>query len=258
MSKLLIVDALDLSLFGPGGRVEWSSRSCFERVFARAKGTQVEIAAADDDDLCAKAMSMDGVILGGSSASAWQDTTFNDRLLDLIAICKMSEIPFLGICYGAQLLGRALGGEVGRHPDGIELGAPAVRLTEQGRRHFLFDGAPGGCFWSVETHRDAILSLPPGCELLASTEHSIVQAFTFRDLLMGVQFHPEMSAEDLRGLWRAFQREGIVEAVSPQQGEVLRACQCDAFAGLLLSFARWAPGRRSAWRGRNLLRQGRG
>lgn len=258
MSNLLVVDTLNLSLPGPGGRAEWSSRSCFERVFAGAKDVQFELAAAGDDDLCLKALSADGVILGGSSASAWQDSTFNDHLLDLIAICKMSEIPFLGICYGAQLLARALGGEVAPHPDGIELGAPPIRLTEQGRRHFLFDGVPGGCLWSVETHRDAILSLPSGCELLASTEHTKVQAFTFRDLLLGVQFHPEMSAEDLRGLWRAFEREGIVEAVSAREAEILRACQCDAVTGLLLNFARWAPGRRSAWRGRGLLGQGRG
>ena len=145
MAKLLIVDPLDLSLKSEDGSLLWSSRGCFEACLREVEDLVFEYTTAKDTELCRRALKADGVILGGSEASAWEDTVFNDHLLDLIAICKNNEIPLFGICYGAQLLGRALGGHVSRHPDGIELGAPAIRISEKGKQHFIFDGIDDGC-----------------------------------------------------------------------------------------------------------------
>lgn len=238
MAKLLIVDPLDLSLTSGDGSVLWSSRWCFEACLGEVEGLVCEYTTAKDGDLCRRAMKADGVILGGSEASAWEDSPFNDHLLDLIAICKNDEVPLLGICFGAQLLGRALGGHVARHPEGIELGAPAIRISEKGRQHFIFDGFQGGCIWSVETHSDAVMTLPPDCELLASTAHTPVQAFSFGGLLTGVQFHPEMDSEDLRYLWRSYESKGIVDTVPRSYQQRIDACECERLGMLLRNFAR--------------------
>ncbi len=238
MVKLLIVDPLGLELEGENRAVLWSSAACLARPFIGAPGVAIEICSGNDAELCRKALAADGVVLGGSAASAWEDSASNDHLLDLIAICRHGEIPLLGICFGAQLLGRALGGHVAPHPEGIELGAPAIRLTAKGRDHFLFKGLEGnGLIWSVETHRDAVLTLPPECVLLASTEHTPVQAFSFRGLLCGVQFHPEMSADDLRSLWRTFAAQGVVDSLSDAHAATLAACECEALPALLRNFA---------------------
>lgn len=238
MAKLLIIDPLDLRLSGDDGQELWSSRECFRRAFEGIDGVDCSYTTAMDPELCDKALDSDGVVLGGSEASAWEDTPFNDHLLDLIAICRNSEIPLLAICYGAQLLGRALGGHVMRHPEGMELGAPPIRINAKGRDHFLFKGIEGGCIWSVETHNDAVMTLPPDCTLLASTAHTPVQAFSFRGLLNGVQFHPEMNADDLRSLWEAFGQAGYVKSVSAEQRRILDACECDAVDQLLFNFAK--------------------
>ncbi|MBD5778268.1 type 1 glutamine amidotransferase [Pelagicoccus sp. NFK12] len=238
MPKLLIVDPLDLSLPSGDGGVLWSSRSCYEACLRNVEDVVFEYTTAKDAELCRRASRADGVILGGSEASAWEDTAFNDHLLDLIAICKNNEIPFFGICYGAQLLGRALGAHVARHPEGIELGAPAIRISEKGRQHFIFDDVEGACIWSVETHNDAVLTLPPDCELLASTAHTPVQAFALGDLLTGVQFHPEMNSEDLRYLWQAFLRNGYVDTIPMSYQQRINACECERMGVLLQNFAK--------------------
>ncbi len=236
MAKLLLIDPLDLTVSAEDEAPAWSSREVFERELVGCDGLEVEIAGGEDRDLCRKASLSDGVVLGGSEKSAWQDSPFNDHLLDVIAICRNLEIPFLGICYGAQLLGRALGGRVAPHPEGIELGAPAIRLTAKGRGSFLFEGIEGSCIWSVETHLDEVATLPPDCELLASTGHSPVQAFSYRGLLSGVQFHPEFGGDDLRGLWRAFERNGIVDAIPDDHRSIIAACECEPVSRVLANF----------------------
>lgn len=238
MSKLLIVDPLDLSLESEKGEKLWSSRSCFEVCLRDVEGLVCEYTTANDSELCRRAMTAGGVILGGSEASAWEDTVFNDHLLDLIAICKNNEIPLFAICYGSQLLGRALGGHVSRHPDGIELGAPAIRISEKGKQHFLFDGIKGGCIWSVETHNDAVMTLPPECELLASTAHTPVQAFSYKGLLSGVQFHPEMDSDDLRFLWKGFVRNGYMDTIPESYQQRINACECERLGVMLQNFAK--------------------
>ena len=139
-----------------------------------------------------------------------------------------------------------MGGNVGRHPEGMELGAPAIRISQKGKEHFLFDGIEGGCIWSVETHSDAVMTLPPGCELLASTAHTPVQAFSFKGLLTGVQFHPEMNGDDLRQLWKAFLSAGYVDQVPSLYQKQIEACECERLEPLLRNFAqRVRVGRRA-------------
>lgn len=237
MARLLVIDPLDLQLEGEDGVVVWSSRGCFEQELRMLEGLEYEITTAADPDICRKALASDGVLLGGSEESAWEDTAFNDHLLDLIAICRNNEIPLLAICYGAQLLGRALGGHVDRHPDGIELGAPAIRLSAKGKEHFLFNNISGGCIWSVETHCDAVLTLPPECDLLASTAHTPVQAFSYQGLLNGVQFHPEMNGDDLRLLWAAFVETKVVDEIPESYRERIAACECDRASQVIRNFA---------------------
>lgn len=237
MTKLLIVDPLDLLLEDEQGEVCWSTKSIFDACFCEEVGLVCEYTTARDPQLCKRVLAFDGVVLGGSEASAWEDTAFNDHLLDLIAICRHHEIPFLGICFGAQLLGRALGGHVAAHPEGVELGGKSIRISEKGKQHFLFAGFEGVSFRSVEAHSDAVLTLPPKCELLASTAHTPVQAFSYNGLLSGVQFHPEMNGDDLRCLWKAFQREGYVDTVTSECQQIIDTCDCPRLPQILTNFA---------------------
>ena len=122
---------------------------------------------------------------GIESTSVW--------LRDLVA----ERVPILGICYGHQLLAHALGGEVGYHPQGLDVGTATVRCLPAGREDPLLSALPP-TFPAYVTHAQSVLKLPPGAVRLAETEFEPNQAFRVGDLTWGVQFHPEFSAPVLR------------------------------------------------------------
>jgi GMP synthase (glutamine-hydrolysing) len=106
-------------------------------------------------------------------------------------------VPILGVCYGHQLLAHALGGRVGFHPDGPEIGTREVELLQAAENDPLFDGLPKR-FHAHTTHAQTVLALPQGAVLLARTEHEGHAAFRFEACAWGVQFHPEYDQEVMR------------------------------------------------------------
>jgi GMP synthase-like glutamine amidotransferase len=51
----------------------------------------------------------------------------------------------------------------------------------------------------LQSHGDAVHTLPPGAELLASSPDTEVEMFTIEDRIMGIQGHPEFAPELLKG-----------------------------------------------------------
>ena len=124
-----------------------------------------------------------GLILSGGPASVYADGAppLDPALLEL-------GIPVLGICYGMQLLSRALGGRVESAEVG-EFGRSELTVHTGGR---LLAGTPAEqtCWMS---HRDTVFTPPPGFAALASSSESPVAAFESVELgVYGIQFHPEV------------------------------------------------------------------
>ena len=144
------------------------------------------------------------VVLG--SAAAADDDSLPWLAPELAYVTRAIELgtPVLGICFGAQLLARVLGGTVGRAPRS-ERGF--MRLTSADP-DVLADGE-----W-LQFHDDAF-TLPPGAQLLAANEIG-VQAFRHGRHL-GVQFHPEITPAAFAAwvdAWRATgELAGVAAAV---------------------------------------------
>lgn len=144
---------------------------------------------------------VDGVLVTGSAWSVLDPSPWMDETADWLLEAARVR-PVLGICFGHQLLARALGARVERHPQGREAGTVTVRLTEEGRRDPLFAGCPERLLVQ-QTHEDQVSSVPMGATLLAENDFSPVQAYAVGASIRCVQFHPEMDSERSRAYGEA-------------------------------------------------------
>jgi GMP synthase (glutamine-hydrolysing) len=127
----------------------------------------------------------EGIILSGGPASVYaKDAPMLDaRVLDL-------PVPFLGICYGMNVLHQLAGGVVAK-ADRREFGSAQLVVDENSD---LFAGFPLGTETRVwMSHGDKMESLPAGWRVLAHSPNSPLAAG--RDAsgrFFGLQFHPEV------------------------------------------------------------------
>lgn len=129
------------------------------------------------------------IILGGPMNSDQIDTYPNlITEVEIIQEAVARDMSVLGICLGAQLLAKALGGDVSRNAI-REIGWYDVEVTEAGREDpVLAAFAPTQEVF--QWHEDGI-TLPPGADLLATSPASPVQAFRYGEHAYGFQFHLE-------------------------------------------------------------------
>jgi GMP synthase-like glutamine amidotransferase len=139
----------------------------------------------------------DLVVVLGSIASAYDQAPWIEREMALLRTADAAGVPIYGICFGAQLLAQTFGGSVNKGA-APELGV----LTIESEVPELI---PEGPWW--EAHYD-VITPPPGATVLARTTKA-VQAYAWKNHV-GVQFHPEADADEVRA-WRDVMRdEGVV------------------------------------------------
>ena len=97
----------------------------------------------------------------------------------------------LGICFGHQLLGQALGGLVEKNPRGREMGTVKFEIVADDP---IWDASHASTL-AHATHVDAVTVLPPGARVLASTALEPHAAVRFGERAWGVQFHPEFDEQ---------------------------------------------------------------
>ncbi|MBV5328606.1 MAG: glutamine amidotransferase [Chlorobium sp.] len=134
-----------------------------------------------------------GVLVTGSHAMVTQNLPWSVGIESWIPLLVGAGVPFLGICYGHQLLGRAMGGKVGYHPKGSETGTVTLTLTPEAGDDLLFQDIPS-TFRAHATHAQSVLELPSGAVTLARNAHDPHHAFRVGTAAWGVQFHPEYTA----------------------------------------------------------------
>ena len=132
----------------------------------------------------------DGCIVTGSRASVYWDEPWIGELKAWVGDAVEAGLPFLGVCYGHQLLADVLGGRV-EGMDEYEIGYRTVEHDGS----LLFEGVDEA-FTVFTTHSDRVAELPPGAELTAENDYGI-HGFR-KDDVFTVQFHPEYDMETAR------------------------------------------------------------
>jgi GMP synthase (glutamine-hydrolysing) len=139
-----------------------------------------------------------GVIVSGSAAMVTDRAGWSEASAAWLRDAAHAGLPLLGICYGHQLIAHALGGEVGDHPGGREIGTVDLELHPPAAQDPLFAGLPSRMAVQT-THLQTVLRAPEGATVLARSAHDACQAFRWGERVWGVQFHPEFSATHMRG-----------------------------------------------------------
>ncbi len=116
----------------------------------------------------------------------------------------MLDRPTLGVCLGAQMVAAAMGARV--YPGPVkEVGFAPVSVNDNGLasplRHIV--DVP-----VLHWHGDTF-DLPPGVELLASSDKYAHQAFRRGDNILAMQCHPEMGEDPRFDAW--LQGEAYIE-----------------------------------------------
>jgi GMP synthase (glutamine-hydrolysing) len=128
-----------------------------------------------------------GAVIFGGPMSANDPEPFIKQETDWIGIPLKENKPFLGICLGAQMMIRHLGGKVGPEREGrTEIGWYPLRPTEHGR---LLMHWPKMVY---HFHREGF-DLPRGVKLLAEGDAYPNQAIRYGGNAWGVQFHAELT-----------------------------------------------------------------
>jgi len=133
------------------------------------------------------------VILTGSEHSIFEEADWIKTQLAFVRRLAVAEVPLLGVCFGHQLIFRALyGKEVLARRAVPEVGWYAVASEPDG----LFAGVTSPIF-PYNFHFDQVIAAPPPWLVVASSDACPIQAVKHRTRpWFGLQFHPEVKPAD--------------------------------------------------------------
>jgi GMP synthase (glutamine-hydrolysing) len=182
-----------------------------------------------------------GAVVFGGPMSANDDDTldFLAKELRWIDTVMAADVPFLGVCLGAQMLARTLGATVKPHDEGWhEIGYAEIVPTHSDceilgdMRHFY------------QWHGEGF-DIPSGCDHLASgaTGHFPNQMFRAAPHAYGVQFHPECTLDILQ-CWMTEAAHKLEERGAQQPHEQL--ANAERYDHLVEA---WVPGFVDRWLG---------
>lgn len=177
-----------------------------------------------------------GFVITGSSHSVTERAPWMLRTEELIRGIAAAGTPLLGICFGHQIVGQALGGLVAKNPSGREIGTVEVQQAPHDPLDPIFHGLPER-FHANHTHVDSVVQLPPGARLLATTAKEKHAAFAIGEAIKCVQFHPEFDGDSMRGYVEA--RAHVIEGEGGDAQAILRGvADAPHGASTLRSFVR--------------------
>lgn len=158
--------------------------------FINTNEIDIEVINILDGDIFPLYESCLGVIITGSHSMVTENLEWSVKTENWIQKAKDLNVPILGICYGHQLIGKALGGKVDNNPKGKEIGCVEVFVKEEIKEDLLFKELPNSFLCNV-THLQSVLELPVGAISLGFNNHDKNQIVRFSNSIWGIQFHPE-------------------------------------------------------------------
>jgi GMP synthase-like glutamine amidotransferase len=181
-----------------------------------------------DSEYPARIDECDAYLITGSRYSVYEDLDWIGRLQEYVVRLNERSKKLVGICFGHQMVARALGGEVGKHPGGWGVGVATSALL---RSKPWMEPAQNS-FQLIVSHQDQVSCLPPGAELLAGSAFCVHGSYQLAEHILCFQQHPEFTPAYARE--RLLARHAILGEAAMQQA--LDSLQDQTDAALI---ARW-------------------
>jgi GMP synthase-like glutamine amidotransferase len=138
----------------------------------------------------------DAYITTGSRYGVNDDEAWVIQFKHFIVKLYACKKKLIGICFGHQMMVKALGGEVIKSPKGWGVGVATSMITQN---KTWMDGA-AEAISLVVSHQDQVSELPDDTEIIAASDFCPFYMIQINDHFLGVQGHPEFSksySEDL-------------------------------------------------------------
>ena len=156
----------------------------YDAMFARLlAGYGLEFQAWDVEnmDFPDSVSDCDGWLLTGSKHGAYEDHPFIAPLEEFIRAANAGSVPMVGICFGHQIIAKALGGRVEKFEGGWSIGRTEYHFDTLGHIHLNA--------W----HQDQVITPPEGATTIAATDFCAHAALNYGDKILTIQPHPELS-----------------------------------------------------------------
>ncbi|WP_103035654.1 glutamine amidotransferase-related protein [Castellaniella caeni] len=159
--------------------------------------TEFQVFACHQGQMPDRTEGFDGWITTGSKCGANDDADWIEYLATFIRTLAQARRPLVGICFGHQLMAKALGGQVERSPLGWGLGAYTTTIEQQ---------EPWMSPWESDqlqllaSHQDQVAELPPQGRVLARNGFCPIYMMQVGDTCLGLQGHPEFTRAYLEDL----------------------------------------------------------
>ena len=167
----------------------------------------------------------DGWIITGSPASVYQPLTWIAPLEQLIREVDGLKRPLVGICFGHQIIARALGGSVVKSDLGWGLGIDSYASVGSGESLLGCDSIPLHVI-----HQDQVAVLPERAERVAGSAFCPNGVLRYDDHIFTLQAHPEFSLEYMQALLASIAPEHISYRDAGNAMHSLRTQQAGAAA----------------------------
>ncbi|OJJ50625.1 hypothetical protein ASPZODRAFT_126521 [Penicilliopsis zonata CBS 506.65] len=181
---------------------------------------------------------VDALLLTGSKHNSFENDSWIVNLTSYVKdVIEIHQKPVVGICFGHQIIARALGSRVARNTKGWEISVEKFALTDQGKELFGKDELA-----LHQMHRDIVYDLPPDCINLGFSPVCEIQGFYRPKKIITVQAHPEFTEFivsqilELRHGQKIFDdalyESGISRVANPHDGLLVASAICRFLLGL--------------------------
>lgn len=180
---LLLVGHIDAGSLHVGGDYPELYKSILE-----PEDIEITTYECDNGQMPDSLNEQDGWLCSPSRLSVYEDHAWLRDVEQLLRDMVATEKPYVGICFGHQLMAQALGATVKKADYGWGIGAKHYEIVEQ---QSWMDSSDEIVL--AASHQDQVQNLPNGARLLAKSDYCPIGGMLIGERAWTLQVHPEFT-----------------------------------------------------------------